>query len=252
MAAAASSSMIHRYRHAVIVGSGHRSAVDRMPRSCRCRPSACRSGRVNRSPSSCRWSLLLLLLLLGSDERGVVPRAAQTRRSTSPRGGCEQAAEQMASVLRQSARQRIAAMQQLMQRPDVIEYLRHARRRAWRRDRSGDRARISAPRSRSRDVELWDAAGRDCSPLAPRSTSSGRPALDRVPQGRAPGDRRGDDRAAAPVGDGTAVIRSAAASTDDGAAARLHRRTAAHLQSRANPADHGAAHRPDRQRRRRS
>jgi signal transduction histidine kinase len=70
----------------------------------------------------------------------------------------EQAASQMAAMLGASGRQRIAAMQQLMQRADIIEFLRT-------RD-AAHAASIEASllkylgASAIADVEVWDASGR--------------------------------------------------------------------------------------------
>ncbi len=71
----------------------------------------------------------------------------------------EQAASQMATMLGVSGRQRIAAMQQLMQRADIIEFLR-TRDAAHAASIEASILKYLGAASAIADVEVWDPSGR--------------------------------------------------------------------------------------------
>ena len=71
----------------------------------------------------------------------------------------EQAASQMASMLGASGRQRMAAIQQLMQRPDLIEFLR-TRDAAHSASIDASMLKHLGTATAIANVELWDASGR--------------------------------------------------------------------------------------------
>ncbi len=84
----------------------------------------------------------------------------------------QQAATQMSTLLGTSARQRVAAVQQLMQRDDVLSFLRTRDRRHAASIDAAFRAYLGAA-SALANVELWDASGR---PLLATGTTFDEPA----------------------------------------------------------------------------
>ena len=105
--------------------------------------------------------LLTALLLLAALAAMSVASYVELRRATIDiaTGRLKQAADQMGNVFAMSARQRTAAMKQLMQRPEVRDYLRS-------RDESQQPAIEAAVRAylgpaiQLANVELWDANGK--------------------------------------------------------------------------------------------
>ncbi len=155
----------------------------------------------------------------------------------------EQAASQMATMLGVSGRQRIAAMQQLMQRADIIEFLR-TRDAAHAASIEASILKYLGAASAIADVEVWDPSAVDCSRPAHSSTLR---MTRRTPATSRSSPPRGDHRAVASGRRRTALSGGRTGRTER-RDARLRDRTTADLKPGANTADDRPALRPDWQR----
>ena len=108
-----------------------------------------------------KFPLIVSALLLAALAAMSVASYLELRRTVLDlaTGRLRQAANQMANVFGISARQRIAAMQQLMRRPDIVDYLktRDAAREALIQDAIKS---YLGPAIETGNVELWDQRGK--------------------------------------------------------------------------------------------